>query len=69
MWAKRLPPSLLQDYDDLEGIYAHIEEIPPRFSNKLEAGREDAELSRRLGEIVTDVPLEFDLESCRAQGI
>lgn len=60
--------TLLQDYDDLEGIYAHIEEIPPRFSNKLEAGREDAELSRKLGEIVTDVPLDFDLESCRAQG-
>lgn len=60
--------SLLRDYDDLEGIYAHIEEIPPRFSNKLEAGREDAELSRKLGEIVTDVPLDFDLESCRAQG-
>ena len=60
--------SLLQDYDDLEGIYARIEEIPPRFSNKLDAGREDAELSRKLGEIVTDVPLDFDLESCRAQG-
>jgi len=60
--------SLLHDYKDLEGIYAHIEDIPPRFSNKLEAGREDADLSRKLGEIVTDVPLEFDLESCRAQG-
>jgi DNA polymerase-1 len=60
--------SLLHDYDDLDGIYAHIEEIPPRFSNKLEAGRENAKLSRKLGEIVTDVPLEFDLESCRAQG-
>ncbi|MFQ5943895.1 MAG: DNA polymerase I [Anaerolineales bacterium] len=60
--------SLLQDYDDLEGIYAHIEDIPPRFSNKLEAGKEEAELSRKLGEIVTDVPLDFNLESCRAQG-
>ena len=60
--------SLLHDYKDLKGIYAHIEDIPPRFSNKLEAGREDAELSRKLGEIVTDVPLEFDLESCRALG-
>ena len=60
--------SLLQEYGDLESIYANLEDIPPRFSNKLEAGKEDAELSRRLGEIVTDVPLEFDLESCRAQG-
>ena len=60
--------SLLQEYGDLDSIYAHLEEVPPRFSNKLEAGKEDAELSRKLGEIVTDVPLEFDLESCRAQG-
>ena len=60
--------SLLQDYEDLEGIYAHLEDIAPRFSNKLEAGREDAELSRKLGEIVTDVAIDFDLESCLAQG-
>ncbi len=60
--------SLLQDYDDLEGIYSHLDDIPPRFSKKLEAGREDAELSRKLGEIVTDVPIDFDLDSCRAQG-
>ncbi|MFV1858705.1 MAG: DNA polymerase I [Anaerolineales bacterium] len=60
--------SLLQDYDDLEGIYSHLEDIPPRFSNKLEVGREDAELSRKLGEIVTDVPIDFDLDSCRAEG-
>lgn len=60
--------SLLQDYKDLEGIYAHLEDIPPHFSSKLEAGREDAELSRKLGEIVTDVPIDFDLDSCRAEG-
>ncbi len=60
--------SLLQEYGDLSSIYDHLEDIAPRFSNKLEAGREDADLSRKLGEIVTDVPVEFDLESCRARG-
>jgi DNA polymerase-1 len=58
---------LLQQYDDLDDIYAHLDEIPSRFQNKLKSGRENAYLSRDLGKIVTDVPLEFDLEACRAQ--
>jgi DNA polymerase-1 len=60
--------SLLQEYGDLGSIYENLEHVAPRFRNKLEAGREDAELSRKLGEIVTDVPIEFELEACRAQG-
>ncbi|MCK4962751.1 MAG: hypothetical protein KAS19_09700, partial [Anaerolineales bacterium] len=59
---------LLHQYKTLDGIYAHLDDIPTRFRSKLEAGREDAYLSRKLGEIVTKVPIDFDLESCRAQG-
>ena len=59
---------LLQQYKTLDGIYAHLDDIPTRFRSKLEAGREDAYLSRKLGEIITKVPIDFDLESCRAQG-
>jgi DNA polymerase-1 len=59
--------SLIQQYGSLEAIYQHLEEIPERFRTKLEAGRESAYLSRRLATIELDVPLEFDLESCRAQ--
>jgi len=59
---------LLQQYKTLDGIYAHLDDIPTRFRSKLEVGREDAYLSRKLGEIVTKVPIDFDLESCRAQG-
>jgi DNA polymerase-1 len=57
---------LLKQYVDLDDIYAHLDEIPTRFQNKLKSGREDAYLSRDLGKIVTDVPLEFNLEACRA---
>lgn len=56
---------LLTEYGDLETIYENLEQIPPRFRNKLEASKEDAELSRKLGTIVTDVPIEFDLQACR----
>lgn len=59
---------LLQQYGTLDEIYTHLDDIPTRFRSKLEAGREDAYLSRKLGEIITEVPIDFDLESCRAQG-
>jgi DNA polymerase-1 len=59
---------LLQEYKDLDGIYEHLEDIPTRFQSKLEESREVAYLSRKLGEIVTDVPIEFNLDACRATG-
>jgi DNA polymerase-1 len=57
---------LLKQYEDLDDIYAHLDEIPTRFQNKLKSGRDEAYLSRDLGKIVTDVPLDFNLEACRA---
>jgi len=60
--------ALLQEHHSLDAIYDHLEEITPRFRTKLEEGRESAYLSRELGKIVTDVPIEFDLEACRLQG-
>ena len=57
---------LVQKYHTLDGIYEHLEEIAPRFRNKLEAGRDAARLSLKLSTIVCDVPIEFDLEKCKA---
>ena len=48
--------TLLQTYDTLEGIYAHLDELSPGVRSKLEAGREQADLSRTLAKIVTDLP-------------
>ncbi|MEE8120581.1 MAG: DNA polymerase I [Anaerolineales bacterium] len=59
---------LLQEYGDLDEIYKHLEDIPKRFQSKLEENRENAYLSRKLGEIVTDVPIDFNLDACRATG-
>jgi DNA polymerase-1 len=59
---------LLDQFGDLAGIYKHLEEVPNRFRAKLEDEKANAELSHRLGTIITDVPLEFDLEACRAHG-
>ncbi|TFH37296.1 MAG: DNA polymerase I [Anaerolineales bacterium] len=59
---------LLQEYKTLDAIYLNLEEIPTRFRNKLEADRDNAYLSQTLGRIETNVPIEFDLEACRAAG-
>lgn len=55
---------LLQQYGSLDGVYQHLDEVPTRFRNKLEAGRESAYLSQRLATIVTDLNLTFDLSAC-----
>ncbi len=59
---------LLKQYGDLESIYEHLDEVATRYRNKLEEQRENAYMSRELGKIVTDVPIDFDLDACRAAG-
>ncbi len=61
--------TLLQKYGTLEEIYAHLDEVSPERSRKaLEDGREEAALSKRLGQIVTEVPIQLDLDACRLRG-
>lgn len=59
---------LLKKYRDLDEIYENLDQVSGRFRSKLEQSHEQAYLSRKLSRIVTDVPLEFDLEACRARG-
>jgi len=55
---------LLQKYDDLEGIYAHIEEIEPEKLRTLLKDSYDVALQNyRLARIVTDVPLSVDFKA------
>lgn len=56
---------LLRKYGSLERIYEHANELPARTRGLLEAGRAQADLSRRLATIVTDLPIEFNLDACR----
>jgi DNA polymerase-1 len=58
---------LLQDYGTLDEIYAHIDDIKPSVAKKLEAGKELAYLSKKVGEIWLDAPVEFDLEAMNAR--
>lgn len=57
---------LLNTWGTLETIYEHLDEIKStRARNALDGAREQAFLSQKLARIVTDVPLEFELEACR----
>lgn len=62
--------SLIQRYHSVQYIYDHIGEIDVTkgVRAKLEAGKNSAELSRKLGEICLTVPLSTALEDYRPGG-
>jgi len=53
---------LLKKYMTFERIYESLEEISPSVRNRLVEGRGSGELSRKLARIMTDVPIEFNIE-------
>lgn len=57
--------TLLQKYETLEGVYAHLDELAAGVRKKLEEGRESADLSRVLATIVTDLAVPLDLQKAR----
>lgn len=54
---------LLQDYETLDGVYEHLDQIKQSLRDKLVAGKESAYLSRELARIWTDAPVNFDPEA------
>ncbi len=56
---------LLQAYDTLENIYAHLDEINGVTGRKLAEGRELAFISKRLAQIQFDAPLDFEPNATR----
>ena len=59
---------LLQQYGNLEGIYAHIDEIKPeRIRKALLEHKDTLFKARDLVRIRTDLPITLDLEACRTR--
>ncbi|NIA02004.1 MAG: DNA polymerase I, partial [Nitrospirae bacterium] len=56
--------TLLQKYENIENIYDNLGEITGRVHDNLAKDKESAFFSRKLATIVTDVPIELDLEGC-----
>lgn len=55
---------LLEGYGDLDGIYAHIDEIKGATQRKLIDGKEAAYFSLQLATIEVDAPIEVTLADC-----
>ncbi len=53
---------LLQEFQTLDNIYANLWQIKDSVRRKLEAGRESAEMSKKVAELWTDAPIELNLD-------
>src|SRR5690554_2671636 len=51
---------LLEQYNTLDGVYAHIHELKGKLKERLETQKEQAYLSYELATIYRSVPLEFN---------
>ena len=58
---------LLAEYGTLDGIYENLDKISTSIRNKLEKSRAEAELSRQLAQIVTDLSIPYDLDQARTK--
>lgn len=57
---------LVKEYGSLENILSHVGEVEPaKLRNNLLEFAEQAKLSKRLATIVTDVPVDIELEKCK----
>ena len=56
---------LLKEYQTLDGVYEHLDELSAGLKKKLEEGRENAYLSQKLAAIVTDLKIDLDLDKAR----
>jgi len=57
---------LLQKYGTLEEIYKNIETVEPEsLKTKLIESYEQALMSKKLAQIILDVPFQLDLEDCK----
>lgn len=58
---------LLQKFGSIEGIYQNIENLSPKIKEKIEIGRDNAFLSKKLATIEKNVPLDLDIEYLRTK--
>ena len=56
---------LLKEYDTLENVLAHADEIKGALGEKVRAGKEAAIMSKKLATIITSVPVSFHEEDYR----
>src|ERR671916_1440709 len=62
--------SLLQKFETVENLYENLDEVGAKGTRKkLEEGRENAFVSLELARMRFDVPVEFDAEALKFEGV
>lgn len=61
--------NLLAKYGSLSNLYENIESVSGKTKEKLLADKENAYMSYDLATIYREVPLEFELEDCKYEGM
>ena len=62
--------NLIVQYQNLENIYAHLEEVkPPRAKKALEEHKDLADLSLKLARICIDAPIEFSMADAKLENL
>ncbi len=56
---------LIQEYKSLDNIYENIDHIKGKLKEKLETDKLQAYMSQGLARIITDIPIEFNIEDYR----
>ena len=59
--------TLLHEYGDLDGVYAHIDDLKGALKTKLETKKDDAYFSKMLATILTTAPIDAELSDCILQ--
>lgn len=57
--------SLLQKFGTFEDLYKKIGEVPEKIALKLATDAEQAALAKKLAAIITDAPIQFDIDKCK----
>jgi DNA polymerase-1 len=57
--------TLLQQFGSLDALYDHLDEVKGKLRDRLAEHRESAFLSRSVGRIVTDLPVQLELDQAR----
>lgn len=55
--------SLIQQFGNIENLLANTDQLKGKLRERVEGSREQIELSRWLAKIVTDVPIQLDMEA------
>ncbi|NND93499.1 MAG: DNA polymerase I [Flavobacteriales bacterium] len=51
---------LLKEFDNIEGLLKNTDKLKGKLKEKVENGKENAEISKMLATIITDAPIKFD---------